>query len=342
MTGRGAMKEVGFVVNGVGCAAARTARMLPVRRNVGGRGLRTGCACAQRARMNMTRSSEVFEKAEGPKEASWGRKVVRQVKEVGAAVVKCIMSLVDARTKRMRLLKFAKVGIMLPIMLATVTTAPPPVAISSTSNMWRAFSSAFGVVFVSEFGDKSMFATALMAMRYKPSLVLIGALGALTVMTIIACFLGHLGQFLPPVFTHYASIALFAYFGIRMLLQARDLPDTPGAGGEADSAKQMVAQFQSEGQKNAAILARVSSLIFVAEWLDRSMIATMALAASGNTPLVFLGATFANIICTAIAVLGAALVSTKISERTVAIIAGVLFEFFAVYTFFEPQFENDQ
>lgn len=84
-----------------------------------------------------------------------------------------------------------------------------------------------------------------------------------------------------------------------------------------------------------SVLAKVSSLIFVAEWCDRSMLATMALAASSNTVAVIGGATFANIVCTGMAVCAATLVASKISERMVALIAGILFEVFAVFTYLE-------
>lgn len=203
----------------------------------------------------------------------------------------------------------------------------------------RPFTESFGVVFVSEFGDKSMFATALMAMKHSPWLVLIGALAALTVMTLIACFLGQLMHLLPSTVTHYSSIALFVFFGIQMLMQARNLPSKPGArAGERADAEELLAGSSLESanrQSPLSIIAKVSSLIFVAEWCDRSMIATMALAASSNSLAVVGGATAANIVCTGFAVGSAALVASRISERTVAIIAGVLFEFFAVFTFLE-------
>ncbi len=61
----------------------------------------------------------------------------------------------------------------------------------------------------------------------------------------------------------------------------------------------------------------------------------MALAANSNSLAVVGGATLANVVCTGVAVGAAALVASRISERTVALVAGILFEFFAVFTFFE-------
>lgn len=201
----------------------------------------------------------------------------------------------------------------------------------------KPFTESFGVVFLSEFGDKSMFATALMAMKHSPFLVLVGALAALTVMTFIACFLGQLMHLLPTTVTHYSTIALFVFFGIQMIMQSRDLPNTPGGqGGERADAEELVAGSAiARVQSPMAVLAKVCSLIFVAEWCDRSMLATMALAASSNTVAVIGGATMANIVCTGLAVSAATLVSSRISERMVALVAGILFEFFAVFTYLE-------
>lgn len=205
-----------------------------------------------------------------------------RAKRVMVAVYRVLLRFSAMRRKRLRYMRMAKMCMLMPMMLAAVANPPTPVAITAGTRLWRVFTSSFGVVFFSGFGDKSMFATALMAMRYQPAIVLTGALVALTFMTIIACFLGQLGQYLPTVITHYTSIFLFAFFGLQMLLQARDLPDKPGVGGEAENAVTLVNTIDNEDMKPGQVLAKVCSLIFVAEWLDRSMLATMALAASGK------------------------------------------------------------
>lgn len=229
---------------------------------------------------------------------------------------------------------------LLPSWLTSQVSISPKV-----QSILKPFTESFGVVFLSEFGDKSMFATALMAMKYNPFLVCLGTLFSLTIMTFIACFLGQLMHYLPSTITHYSSIALFIFFGLQMIIQSRSLPNTPGGkGGERADAEELVAQVNSDGSTTAVsssgisglgVLVKVSSLIFVAEWCDRSMLATMALAASSNTVAVIGGATLANIVCTGLAVCAATVVASKISERMVALIAGILFEVFAVFTFLE-------
>ncbi len=74
------------------------------------------------------------------------------------------------------------------------------------------------------------------------------------------------------------------------------------------------------------------SLIFVAEWGDRSMLATIALGAAQNPAGVFAGAVLGHALATLIAVVGGSLMSERISERTVGLTGGVLFLVFAVAT----------
>jgi putative Ca2+/H+ antiporter (TMEM165/GDT1 family) len=63
---------------------------------------------------------------------------------------------------------------------------------------------------------------------------------------------------------------------------------------------------------------------------DRSQIATIALAASKNPFGVVLGGLLGHAFCTGLAVIGGKMLAAKISERTVAIIGGLLFLVFGV------------
>ena len=68
----------------------------------------------------------------------------------------------------------------------------------------------------------------------------------------------------------------------------------------------------------------------MAEWGDRTQIATIALAAA-NSPLgVTLGASLGHLICAIIAVLGGQLIAARISERKITGIGGALFYVFAL------------
>ncbi len=70
-------------------------------------------------------------------------------------------------------------------------------------------------------------------------------------------------------------------------------------------------------------------MTFIAEWGDRTQIATIALAASNNVFGVTVGAILGHTICALIAVLGGKFIAGRISERTVTAIGGLLFYVFA-------------
>lgn len=81
-----------------------------------------------------------------------------------------------------------------------------------------------------------------------------------------------------------------------------------------------------------AVLAQAFTLTFLAEWGDRSQIATIALASAQNPFGVTLGACVGHSFCTGMAVVGGKLLAEKITERQVATSGGILFFVFAFYS----------
>lgn len=73
------------------------------------------------------------------------------------------------------------------------------------------------------------------------------------------------------------------------------------------------------------------TLTLLAEWGDRSQIATIALAAAKDPIGVTLGGIVGHALCTMLAVLGGRLMATKISEKGVTMVGGVLFLLFAFH-----------
>ena len=73
------------------------------------------------------------------------------------------------------------------------------------------------------------------------------------------------------------------------------------------------------------------TMTFVAEWGDRSQIATIILAAREDPFAVTLGAIIGHAICSFIAVIAGRFVAQMISARTVTIIGGIIFVTFAVW-----------
>lgn len=78
------------------------------------------------------------------------------------------------------------------------------------------------------------------------------------------------------------------------------------------------------------------TLTFLAEWGDRSQIATIALASHKEPYGVTLGGCLGHTICTSIAVLGGRMLASRISEKTVAISGGVIFLVFGLHSLVFP------
>ncbi|MFM6250733.1 MAG: TMEM165/GDT1 family protein, partial [Dolichospermum sp.] len=79
-----------------------------------------------------------------------------------------------------------------------------------------------------------------------------------------------------------------------------------------------------------SILLKSFVLTFIAEWGDRTQLATIALAASNNPIGVTAGAILGHAICAAIAVIGGKLIAGKISERQITFLGGFLFIIFGI------------
>lgn len=103
---------------------------------------------------------------------------------------------------------------------------------------------------------------------------------------------------------------------------------------EVDKLGKKTAPTNEQPMSQLAIFLEVTSLIFFAEWGDRSMLATVALGASQNPIGVALGAIAGHFVASSIAVAGGAVISKYISERAVSIIGGVLFLIFGAATVF--------
>ena len=78
------------------------------------------------------------------------------------------------------------------------------------------------------------------------------------------------------------------------------------------------------------IMMQAFTLTFLAEWGDRSQIATIALAAAREPIGVTIGASLGHMLCTGLAVIGGKLLASRISERTVLLSGGGLFCLFSL------------
>ncbi|MEH1792232.1 MULTISPECIES: TMEM165/GDT1 family protein [unclassified Nostoc] len=198
--------------------------------------------------------------------------------------------------------------------------------------MLTAFTAALLLITVSELGDKTFFIAVILAMHHPRRLVFVGVTAALAAMTILSVLFGQAVSLLPKVYIHYAEIALFIAFGIKLLYDASKMSATsnPEVVEEAEAAVKK-ADLELPKQKTPlAIVIEAFILTFMAEWGDRTQIATIALAAGNNPIGVTIGAILGHAICAAIAVIGGKMIAGRISERQLTFVGGCLFLVFGV------------
>lgn len=201
---------------------------------------------------------------------------------------------------------------------------------------------SFLVILFLEIGDRTFFIAALLSMKSPHRLVFAGAWGALFVMTAISCALGVAAPLLMPrSLTHWAGAVLFVGFGLQLLWKAYQMPPSEGTAEELEEvegelketdARVRYAQFAKFVDP---IVVQAFVMTFLAEWGDRSQIATITMAADYNPWGITLGGSVGHACATAGAVIGGRLLATRINERTVAICGGVCFLIFGILAILE-------
>ncbi|KAH7103105.1 UPF0016-domain-containing protein [Auriculariales sp. MPI-PUGE-AT-0066] len=247
-------------------------------------------------------------------------------------------------------------------------------AVEEEETNMHALVQAFGMIMVSELGDKTFLIAAILAMRHSRLVVFAGAFGSLVVMSILSAALGHiLPAMLPRKWTQLAAAALFLIFGVKMLKEAREMEAGSGAieaemreveeeldeaaeAGPSGSSMQMHNMEEGAAKKPATkqkasgatdgfrnlcsllfgpVFIQAFVLTFLGEWGDRSQIATMVLAAAHNVYIISLGTILGHSICTGIAVIAGKWLASKISVKHVTFGGAVLFILFAAFFFHE-------
>eukprot|EP00887_Chlorella_sp_A99_P008148 scaffold12.g8148.t1 len=201
------------------------------------------------------------------------------------------------------------------------------------------FVSALLLIFFSEIGDKTFFIALLLALQQPRGLVFGGTFGALAVMSVVSVGLGRalhaVDELLPASglpWDDLLAVGLLLWFGVSTLRDADGANEA--AEEEKEEARVAVDAFGS-GAAALGLVASTFSLVFAAEWGDKSFLATIALAAASSPLGVVLGAVAGHGLATAIAVLGGSFLGRYIDERVAKLIGGSLFLVFAAATIFD-------
>ncbi|KAG7353378.1 UPF0016 domain containing protein [Nitzschia inconspicua] len=221
---------------------------------------------------------------------------------------------------------------------------------------WKGFTSGVAMILATEIGDKTFFIAAILSMRQQRSAVFCGAILSLYVMTVLSSIMGLvLPKLIPVAYTHILGGLLFLYFGIKLLLDAKgmegnrvseeleeveeELLHPKKADQESADSLEIGSGAPNTGKKGikqgfSEIAMQSFTLTFLAEWGDRSQIATIALSAAKNPYGVTLGGCLGHTMCTGLAVLGGRMLAARISEKTVNIGGGIIFLIFGIHSVF--------
>lgn len=179
---------------------------------------------------------------------------------------------------------------------------------------WASSGTAFALVAAAEFGDKSQLVCMTLAARHRHWPILLGAVLAFAVLNLIAVSFGAAAaRWLPESLVSLAVAVLFAVFGVKALLFKEE---------EGEAVKE---------KSGHGIFVTTFLMIFFAEFGDKTQLAVAGLGAAAPPVPIWLGATAALGVTSALGIWAGATLLRKIPQRALHIASGLLFLGFAVF-----------
>jgi len=224
--------------------------------------------------------------------------------------------------------------------------------IDFNTQFFPAFFKSIMMILATEIGDKTFFIAAVLSMRNDRLAVFTGSILALCFMTILSSMMGMvLPSLISRQYTHIISGFLFLYFGVRLLLDSHKIEGSQ-CSDELEEVEEELSRRGKRRENNTkepsqyisktdsamdweTIFMQALTLTFVAEWGDRSQIATIALASAKDAIGVNVGAMLGHSVCTGMAVIGGRMLASNISEKTVSLFGGLIFLIFGVHSLME-------
>ncbi|MEV8405348.1 TMEM165/GDT1 family protein [Streptomyces niveus] len=179
---------------------------------------------------------------------------------------------------------------------------------------------AFGLIFLAELPDKTMFASLAMGTRMRPLYVWFGTSTAFIVHVAIAVGAGSLLSMLPEMAVKLVSAALFA-FGAFVLLRSGGDDDEDGGG-------KTVTGFWP-------VYTTAFMAVFISEWGDLTQITTANLAASNGWLPTAIGSALALMSVSALALLAGRFIAQRVPLKTVQRIGAACMAGLAIWTLAE-------
>jgi putative Ca2+/H+ antiporter (TMEM165/GDT1 family) len=233
-----------------------------------------------------------------------------------------------------------------------------------------AFFNSWAMIIATEIGDKTFFIAAVLSMKRNRMAVFAGAFAALILMTILSSMMGLvLPNLLPRKYTHIVGGMLFLYFGVKLIYDGYMMEggkcsdeldeveeelvfkkndeetkdDDDDVETQSNNSMQVIDENKNKRKAQTITVAddafervftQALTLTFLAEWGDRSQIATIALAANQDPYGVTAGGILGHGMCTGLAVAGGRMLAASISEKSVNIGGGGIFLLFGIHSLF--------
>jgi putative Ca2+/H+ antiporter (TMEM165/GDT1 family) len=185
----------------------------------------------------------------------------------------------------------------------------------------------FGVIFVAELPDKSMFASLALSTRFRRSYVWLGAAAAFLVHVVIAVTAGHFMTLLPHKLLEVV-VGLLFLLGAGLLAFGKDED-------EADERKKVEKQAAAMSHGFIKVFSISFGVVFLGEWGDITQIATANYAARYHDPLsVGIGALAALWSVAALGILLGSKLLDRVPARTLQRITAAILLIFAIISFY--------
>jgi putative Ca2+/H+ antiporter (TMEM165/GDT1 family) len=189
--------------------------------------------------------------------------------------------------------------------------------------VFAAFLLSFAVIFVAEMGDKTQLVAMMFALRYRWWVVLTAIAAATTAVHVLSVAIGHyLGAALPTHLLGLIAGAMFIFFGL-WTLRGDSLSDEEASRTE---------------KATAPAFFVVMSAFFLAELGDKTMLATITLAADHDWVGVWIGSTLGMVVADGLAIIVGAVAGKHLPERLIQLVAAALFLLFGAYMLLENAF----
>ena len=179
-----------------------------------------------------------------------------------------------------------------------------------------AFTLSFGIILLAELGDKSQLMAMTFATRYRTITVLAAITAATAVTHLLSVVVGSaLGSALPTdAISVVAGIAFLIFAG--WTIRGDELTDSDPA---------------RTARSGRPVFRTVALVFFLAELGDKTMFATVTLAADNDVVGTWIGSTLGMVAADALAIVVGRQLGARLPERIVKIGAALAFVVFGVY-----------